>query len=140
MGDHARGRDPCAFPPRVHAARQAGCAGRSRDQGRLKPASAPPMRGAPVCAESLLAKNGGDPVKAFQEGQILFNSSAIYAAGMAAHHGNTSAISSVSAGPTLLICLNLTCACEQHSHSDLSCRHDSQVLNAVSLMGLDSVF
>ena len=53
-----------------------------------------------MCAESLLAKNGGDPVKAFQEGQILFNSSAIYASGMAAHHGNTSAISSVSGGPT----------------------------------------
>ncbi|CAK0781974.1 hypothetical protein CVIRNUC_005520 [Coccomyxa viridis] len=48
-------------------------------------------------SESLLAKNGGDPVKAFQEGQILFNSSAIYASGMAAHHGNTSAISSLLA-------------------------------------------
>ena len=100
MGANLGERDPCAFAPRVHATRQAGGARRSRDHGRLKPASAAPMREAPVCAESLLAKNGGDPVKAFQEGQILFNSSAIYAAGMAAHHGNTSAISSVSAGPT----------------------------------------
>ena len=100
MEAHAGERDSCAFAPRAHAARQAGCARRSRDPGRLKLASVPPMRGGPVCAESLLAKNGGDPVKAFQEGQILFNSSAIYVSGMAAHHGNTSAISSVSAGQT----------------------------------------
>lgn len=40
----------------------------------------------------------------------------------------------------LLICPHLTSACEQHSHSDLNCRHDSQVLNAVSLTGSDSIY
>ena len=49
-----------------------------------------------AAAESLLAKNGGDPVAAFEEGQLLFNSSAIYINAMAAHHKNTSAVSTVS--------------------------------------------
>ena len=62
-----------------------------------------PMREAPVRAESLLLKNGGDPVKAFQEGQLLFNSSAIYISAMAAHHKNTSALTSVSAGPPCMM-------------------------------------
>lgn len=34
-------------------------------------------------------------MKAFQEGQLLFNSSAIYINAMAAHHQNTSAVSEV---------------------------------------------
>ena len=49
-----------------------------------------------AAAESLLLKNGGDPVKAFQEGLILFNSSSIYVTAMAAHHKDTSAVSTVS--------------------------------------------
>ena len=50
-----------------------------------------------AAAESLLLKNGGDPVKAFEEAEILFNSSSIYVTAMAAHHKNTSAVSTVSA-------------------------------------------
>ncbi|CAL5221162.1 g3301 [Coccomyxa viridis] len=42
-------------------------------------------------------KNGGDPVKAFQEGLLLFNSSSIYINAMAAHHQNTSAVSELLA-------------------------------------------
>lgn len=49
-----------------------------------------------AAAESLLLKNGGDPVKAFEEGLTLFNSSSIYVTAMAAHHKNTSAVSTVS--------------------------------------------
>lgn len=40
-------------------------------------------------------KNGGDLVKAFQEGLLLFNSSSIYIDAMAANHANTSAVSEV---------------------------------------------
>jgi hypothetical protein len=47
-------------------------------------------------AESLLLKNGGDPVTAFEEALVLFNSSSIYVTAMAAHHKNTSAVSTVS--------------------------------------------
>lgn len=56
-----------------------------------------------AAAESLLLKNGGDPVKAFEEAEILFNSSSIYVSAMAAHHKNTSAVSTVSAPKCLPI-------------------------------------
>ena len=43
-----------------------------------------PRSGLP--AESLLLKNGGDPVGAFFEGQILFNTSLIYIRAFAEHY------------------------------------------------------
>ena len=49
-------------------------------------------------------------MKAFQEGQLLFNSSAIYINAMAAHHQNTSAVSEVCSGGPLHICRTFSCA------------------------------
>ena len=50
-------------------------------------------------------------MKAFQEGLLLFNSSAIYINAMAAHHQNTSAVSTVRVSIPLPTC--------GHHHADL---------------------
>ena len=74
-------------------------------------------------------KNGGDPIKAFQEGLLLFNSSAIYINAMAAHHQNTSAVSEVSSkGPLHM---------RRSSHAQ--CCHILQLVSDISTQNFSSM-